>query len=106
MLNFLFSLYIITLSCLPCADIEVNSLAHSFPEVAENFDNHSHDKENDLCPPFCICNCCGQQILNFNEKITFEFRTISIEIRTQIPNYKSIPTSNFYGSIWQPPQIV
>jgi hypothetical protein len=103
--NFIFSIYLVALSCLPCADLEVNSLAHSSQEVSANHEKHSHDKENDLCPPFCICNCCGQQILNFNQEITLEFRKIGEEITTQIPTYKSISYSNFYGSIWQPPQI-
>jgi hypothetical protein len=85
--------------------MEVNSLTHSAPEVVANHDNHSHEKDNDLCAPFCVCNCCGQQILNYNQEITFEFSKIATEITTQIPTYKSILTSNFYGSIWQPPQI-
>ncbi|WP_395047584.1 DUF6660 family protein [Flavobacterium sp.] len=106
LLKYILSIYLVALSCLPCADMEVNSFAHSSPKIAANHENHSHDKENDLCPPFCVCNCCGQQILNFSKEVTFEFRKIATEITTQIPNYKSIPTSNFYGSIWQPPQIV
>lgn len=104
-LNIILSIYLVALSCLPCADMEVNSLAHSSSEVVANHDKHSHDKENDLCPPFCVCNCCGTQILNFNQEITFEFRKVFTEITTQIPTYKSILTSNFYGSIWKPPQI-
>jgi hypothetical protein len=24
-------------------------------EMASNHDNHAHDKENDLCSPFCNC---------------------------------------------------
>jgi hypothetical protein len=87
--------------------MEVNSAAHKVVEISSNHDekSHNHDKENDLCSPFCSCNCCGTQILNFNQEITFEFRKVFTEITTQIPTYKSILTSNFYGSIWQPPQI-
>ena len=104
-LNIIVSIYLVALSCLPCADIEVSSAAHKATEIASNKDNHSHDKENDLCSPFCICNCCGQQILNFSQEIAPQFRKIATEITTQIPAYKSILTSNFFGSIWQPPQI-
>lgn len=103
--NIIVSIYLVALSCLPCADMEVNSLAHSSSEVAAKHQNHSHEKENDLCSPFCVCNCCGQQILNFSQEIASQFRKIATEITTQIPDYKSILTSNFYGSIWQPPQI-
>jgi hypothetical protein len=104
-LNYILSIYLVALSCLPCADIEVSSAAHKATEIASNHDDHSHNKENDLCSPFCICNCCGQQILNFSQEIAPQFRKIATEITTQIPAYKSILTSNFYGSIWQPPQI-
>ena len=104
-LIYILSVYLVALSCLPCADIEVKGLEHASSEVSANHENHSHDKENDLCPPFCACNCCGQQILNFSQEITLEWRKVSLEITTQIPTYKSIPPSNFYGSIWQPPQI-
>jgi hypothetical protein len=105
LLNIILSIYLVLLSCLPCADMEVNSLVHSSTEFSANYDDHSHDKESDSCPPFCVCNCCGMQIFNFSQELTFEFRKTAIEITTQIPTYKSILTSNFYGSIWQPPQI-
>ena len=104
-INIILSLYLVVLSCLPCADMKLNSLADSSIKVISNHENHSHDKENDLCPPFCVCNCCGTQIFNFSQEFSFEFRKIPTEIPTQIPSYKSILISNFYGSIWQPPQI-
>jgi len=103
--NFILSIYLVALSCLPCADMEVNSLAHSSPEVAANHDDHSHDKESDLCSPFCNCNCCGSQIVSYFKITTFNFTPITKSIKTQLPSYTSIFTSNFYGSIWQPPQI-
>ena len=90
---------------MPCADMEVNSLAHNKTEFSSNHDNHSHDKEKDLCSPFCICNCCGAQILNYSPAISFDFSIISSDIKTKGPFYRSIFASNFFGSIWQPPQI-
>ncbi|MES2545498.1 MAG: DUF6660 family protein [Bacteroidota bacterium] len=104
-ITIILSLYIFILSAIPCVDIESDTVSHSKVKFSSEKENHSHDKENDLCSPFCVCNCCGQQILNFSQEITFEFRKISTEITTQIPTYKSLLTSNFYGSIWQPPQI-
>jgi hypothetical protein len=91
---------------LPCADLEVNSLVHNSIEGLVNTDKHSHDKDNDLCSPFCVCNCCGTQILSYFQVNNFEFPLVSIVIETKEPFYKSILTSNFFGSIWQPPQIV
>ncbi len=93
------------LSCMPCADTEENH-EYSFSEVEQPYQQHSHDTENDLCSPFCICNCCSSQILGYTEVYFIDFPLQFEEIKTQIPTYRSIFASNFYGSIWQPPQIV
>jgi hypothetical protein len=100
------SIYLIALSCLPCADMEVNSPAHALTALSSSNEKHSHDKENDLCPPFCVCNCCGAQLLSYIPVISFGFNIVSTIITISLPTYKSILSSNFYGSIWQPPQIV
>lgn len=100
----IFSLYLIMLSCLPCADMEVNDPIHSSKEISSNDENHSHNKDNDTCSPFCICNCCGGQGFTC---ITNNYNLISVRtlIDKKNPEYKSILSSNFFGSIWQPPQI-
>lgn len=100
------SIYLVTLSCLPCADMEVNSPAHDLTELASNDNDHSHDKEKDSCSPFCFCNCCGAQVFTYEPGISFGFSVVSAIITIQLPTYKSVFTSSFFGSIWQPPQIV
>jgi len=87
--------------------MEVTSAAHKATEIGTNHDekSHDHDKENDLCSPFCSCNCCGSQIVSFFKITTISFTFVSKSIKTQLPSYTSKFTSNFYGSIWQPPQI-
>jgi hypothetical protein len=104
--NFILSIYLILLSCLPCADTDVKSLAHTSIELSQNAENHSHDTANDLCPPFCVCNCCGVQFLSYQPTILFDFSVATTRIEIVLPTYKSIFSSNFFGSIWQPPQIV
>lgn len=99
------SIYIVALSCLPCADLEVDSLAHTTTNFSANHNDHSHDKENDLCSPFCICSCCGSQIVSLFQTDAINFPIPLKSIKTQLPTYKSVFASNFYGSIWQPPQI-
>ena len=108
LLNYILAVYLVALSCLPCADMEVSSAAHKVAEISTNHDekSHNHDKENDLCSPFCSCNCCGSQIVSFFKVASFNFTIVSKTIKTQLPSYTSKFTSNFYGSIWQPPQIV
>jgi len=108
LLNYILSIYLVALSCLPCADIEVNSAAHKAVEISSNHNekSHDHNKKNDLCSPFCSCNCCGSQIVSYFKINTFSFAFVSKSIKTQLPTYSSKFASNFYGSIWQPPQIV
>ncbi|MFN3752545.1 DUF6660 family protein [Flavobacterium sp.] len=105
LVNYILSIYLVALSCLPCADIEVSSAAHKAAEIASNHDEHSHDKENDLCSPFCSCNCCGSQIVTYFKTTIINCTVVSKGIKTQLPSYTSKFTSNFFGSIWQPPQI-
>ncbi len=86
--------------------MEVNSIAHNKAEFASKHDNHSHNKENDLCSPFCICSCCGSQMASYSQPLMINFPVVSKDIKKQLPDYKSIFSSNFCGSIWQPPQLV
>ena len=65
----------------------------------------NHHKDNDFCSPFCVCSCCSSQIFVYNSTYNFNFSTVKTLIDKTIPEYKSILASNFYGSIWQPPQI-
>ena len=91
---------------MPCADTEVNNLVHTTLELKSNHDNHSHDKANDLCSPFCICNCCAGSVLSFSSTVAFQTFIVSEWTTKQKITYKSVFASNFFGSIWQPPQIV
>jgi hypothetical protein len=91
---------------MPCADMEADNSAHNNTEFASNHDKDSHNKSNDLCSPFCICSCCGSQIANYSQSIIISFPILSKSIQTQLPTYQSVLTSNFYGSIWQPPKLV
>ncbi|WP_289658728.1 DUF6660 family protein [Flavobacterium panacagri] len=98
------SIYLMALSNMPCADMEVNSAMHKTAQFASE-DNHSHDKDNDLCSPFCACNCCGAQVLSYQTPVNFEFPAPYNLISIPLPTYQSVFISDFYGSIWQPPQI-
>lgn len=96
----------IALSCFPCADVKSqDSITHTLNEVVSSHENHSHKSENDLCPPFCICNCCGSLMLSYQPTNFFSFPLLSKSIITPLHTYKSILSSSFYVSIWQPPQI-
>ncbi|WP_124020643.1 DUF6660 family protein [Flavobacterium aquariorum] len=97
------SIVFLLLSCLPCADKGGNSLSQTLVEKSSS----EHNQDYDACSPFCICNCCSSQIFAFDTTIcSLDLVIIKKTIENKIPEYKSIFASNFFGSIWQPPQIV
>lgn len=102
------SIILFVLSCLPCADADKDVVYDTNGKVvAERHDDHSKELHNDLCSPFCICNCCGVQILNFTPTLTFNITDIPADYITKLEiTYKPQFASMFSGSIWQPPQIV
>ncbi len=105
MTNIILSLIILIISCMPCADKEANNSAHMAAQFAAADMDHSHEKQNDSCSPFCICSCCGVQVLSYASAITYDFPVPAKTIKCPLPSYISVVASNFYGSIWQPPQI-
>ena len=103
-INLLLSIYLVALSCLPCADSEVVSSAAS-SEVATHQEEHSHDKDTDLCSPFCVCNCCGVHVLSYAPQLLFEPAPLAVLLSQKEVFYISPTFSSFYGTIWQPPQL-
>ncbi len=105
-INFILSIYLIFLSCIPCTDTKEDIAVNSTHEYATNHENHPHETNDDSCSPFCICNCCGQTIINYHPVIVYDFPVQLQEIKTFNSNYNSSLVTLFSGSIWQPPQIV
>ncbi|WPR71215.1 DUF6660 family protein [Flavobacterium sp. NG2] len=105
MLNIIFSIYLVVLSCLPCADKLADSLAHQAEIHSTTDAEHSHDVDNDLCSPFCVCSCCGFHTLTYVAVVPTLVTVLFEEIKSSHSFYTSIASSNFFGSIWQPPQI-
>lgn len=87
---------------MPCSDIEQEN---SFEKVSveNNTKGKCHD---DVCSPFCVCNCIGCQGFLINNVYAINILTIKKEIRNTIPEYKATATSSANKSIWQPPQII
>ena len=103
---FLFSIYVASLSLLPCNDIDD---CGSFAKT-ELHKNHSQDKNtdshNDLCAPFCSCTCCGVHGFQFQNHILKKEKIINCADSGKqndfyiFNNYKTI-----YLGIWQPPKL-
>jgi len=95
LITLIFAFLILVLSSVPCSD-EVGEIAQT--------ENHSdHDHEEDNCPPFCICACCG---VNFSlQTDKFEMLTI-VEVAASNNFYhNNVYTKGYVNAVWQPPSI-
>ncbi|OXA69058.1 hypothetical protein B0A67_20080 [Flavobacterium aquidurense] len=106
-LSFILTFYLLSLSGITCADTEAYSAVIKSTEISQSNhnDSNSHKGERDLCSPFCSCACCGIQVVNNLNTISFDFPANIQEISPKVSQYQSILISSFTGSIWQPPQI-
>ncbi|RKS25734.1 hypothetical protein CLV94_0778 [Flavobacterium endophyticum] len=100
-LTSILSVYLLVLMVLPCND------AHAHPESAvlshvSQLQNEQHHE--DFCTPFCICACCTTPII-MQSVAVFEVPYFENSYTKTPSFYKSI-ASSFFGSIWQPPQLV
>ena len=109
---YIFSLYFVLLSCLPCNDSEHVLLPPQPPQYAMNIEvqNHhnpdNHDNCNDLCSPFCTCACCGMTI---NLQATFNYtpksQPIPLPIVSENFSYQSPHSNQYLQGVFQPPQV-
>jgi hypothetical protein len=98
----IFSFYILLLPALPCRDTEECKAIASTEAPAQTGNHKPHDEE--ACSPFCNCFCCGQiftLVLHLN-RIAIAKQTL----QKQPYFYKNISvSSDFLGTIWQPPRV-
>lgn len=97
------SIVFLLLSCLPCADMEGDDSSQTLVEKSST----EHNQDIDACSPFCVCNCCSSHVFAFDNAIcSLDVLIVKMIVENKIPEYKSVIASNFFRSIWQPPQIV
>ena len=101
-LGFIFAVYLLTLSCLPCGDMnECNDKAAQTISATTDHQQHKHSKE--ACTPFCSCSCCAAS----GFYVSFS-KTQSPKLFQQSEKYPSHNISFLsqeFSSIWQPPKI-
>ncbi|MFV5689604.1 DUF6660 family protein [Flavobacterium sp. ZT3R25] len=100
--NFILSIYFIILSFMPCVDIEYNNDSNSGITILEH--EQKQDNHQEICSPFCICSCCGQQIV-FHDSDSFSIPAQPVsQAGKERTFYIQKFVSNFNGTIWQPPK--
>lgn len=97
------SVYFLVLTVMPCADAQLISIGEELSSVHDEADHsgHDHSSGEDLCSPFCVCQCCHTDVVNF-EKV--EFTAAEIELTSTVPLFKGRLLSPFPKSLLQPPR--
>ncbi len=101
--NYILSIYLLVISCIPCMDEEP---VYSFPSLtiaSSHFEADTPIHAEDACSPLCICNCCSGVTLLPNTSEVLQ--TISIVFQEQFSIYKQINRLDLSYSIWQPPKL-
>ncbi|RAJ79248.1 hypothetical protein CLV59_106309 [Chitinophaga dinghuensis] len=100
---FIFSIYILVLSCIPCTDAEgaANNLIKTEQLTSSNPDHLS--PQPDFCSPLCICNCCNVHVV----PVTTTFPAVFHPLEEYIfPNMITSLHPSAAAAIWQPPRTV
>ena len=98
-IQILLSLYFLLLAVIPCVDAENVHITRTVTE------KHADDQHQDLCPPFCVCNCCGTFALSQLQIFSWTLLDNSSIPVGKMPEYQSVFVSAFFGNVWQPPKI-
>ena len=100
----LFTLFLLTLSVYPCSDSE-ECKTKSVIEVFENNNHEKHHHDNEECPPFCACTCCGLNVFQLqNIEYSFNKKLIFNILNKKINFYSFIYNKKIASKIWQPPK--
>src|SRR5436190_8939541 len=97
-LSFIIACYTLALSIAPCNDVHEGQT--NVPLTIQAAQEH-HQEDNDICSPFCICNCCQSSVVisGFNySQIVPVFITKNFSLNSQHS------PSLFASDHWQPPR--
>ncbi|NDU95118.1 DUF6660 family protein [Spirosoma terrae] len=101
---YVFSLWILLLSGLPCPDAD----CHAHERVTANTATSQHTDEQDHkapCSPFCHCATC----LGFSVPLPFGYtrpaQSMTAGLSQQIFTYLSPFLADVARSVWQPPKL-
>lgn len=94
---FILSLYLVSLSCLPCGDTAPVSPQGATPVLTQDVSHESH-----ACTPFCACACCMFAVVPAQAT---HFRFLDPETRRTDAVYPPAFYAQASHAIWHPPQI-
>ena len=96
----LLAFYMLALIFMPCNDTCDSKVHHGITTI-QSAQEH-HEAENDICSPFCTCNCCATSVVI----------STAVAITTFFPSADKdflVYDTPFFTSItadhWQPPKL-
>lgn len=105
--SFILALFVCGLAVMPCTDTISSNHDYSETEIVSHLDDsahdHNHGDEEDDCPPFCACQCCGIHVLGPNNSLA---ELIESKVNdTYVIHYSFNYSYDFLGGIWHPPSV-
>ena len=96
----LLSIFFLMITMFPCADEETGDTCGT--EVHFHSQSEQNHSEEDVCPPFCICQCCHSSVTNLR---LFNNRMISLSNPVHQTWYLGDLGKDIPDSLLQPPQV-
>ena len=92
---------------MPCSDTMMADNQGEDSDLISHLDDHSHNHnhgdEEDDCPPFCACQCCGIHVLA-PHRATLDKKEPKAN-DTYTIHYTFNYSYQFLGGIWHPPAV-
>ncbi|MBO9731121.1 MAG: hypothetical protein J7623_20960 [Chitinophaga sp.] len=102
-LLYIFSCYLLLLSCMPCTDNNGMAGSSGVPSALLSTSHNHESSQPDFCSPLCICSCCNVQVTP-GAPLTVYFHVQQAVIDYPVMPVNPLPSS--FDKIWQPPQLV
>ncbi|SHL47615.1 hypothetical protein SAMN05444266_103452 [Chitinophaga jiangningensis] len=102
LLVYIFSLYLLVLSCIPCNDALAAVPGISLTTIS-TAPAEQHADHVDFCSPLCVCSCCNVQLTTVSH---WQYVVIHPQQQYIYPVYTASIAIAGSNAIWQPPRPV
>lgn len=101
--TFIMAFLVLALSCLPCADQDVDVKDNNAKTELSKSTDGAHKSHDDCCSPFCHCSCCSTYLVAQSIPFFAFTRVYSSAYFETLVDDDLIEISL---PVWQPPQLV
>ena len=93
-------MYLLLLNMFPCPE-DVFSYDNESATVATEHSPDTNEEEDD-CPPYCDCACCGVQLMRTCNCVQIKR---PVQFAVYHPVISDLPVLDVFRAIWQPPKL-